>query len=108
MFGKGTTSYNLSLGDPEPNPNPCLGPIAQAPFYAVKLLVGDLGTFAGLRTDEKARVLAEDGKPIQGLYSAGNDAMSIMGGNYPGGGITLGPALTFGYIAGRHMAGSNQ
>lgn len=79
VFGKGTTSYNLSLGDPEHKPNPCFGPIAQAPFYAVKLLVGDLGTFAGLPTDEKARVLAEDGKPIQGLYSAGNDAMSIMG-----------------------------
>ena len=106
-FGKGTTAYNLSLGDPEHKPNPCLGPIDQAPFYAVKLLVGDLGTFAGLRTDEKARVVDENGSPIPGLYSAGNDAMSIMGGNYPGGGITLGPAITFGHIAAKHMAGAN-
>ncbi len=74
----------------------------------MKLLVGDLGTFAGLRTDEKARVLNEEGSPIPGLYSAGNDAMSIMGGNYPGGGITLGPAITFGHIAGKHLAGSNR
>lgn len=107
-FGRGSTSYNRSLGDPEHKPNPCVAPIEQAPFYAVKLVMGDLGTFAGLRTDEYAQVLDADGKPIGGLYAAGNDAASIMGGNYPGGGITLGPAITFGYIAARHMAGANE
>ena len=106
-FHKGSTSYNRSLGDPEHMPNPCVAPVEQGPFYAVKLVVGDLGTFAGLRCDEHARVLDEDGKPIMGLYAAGNDGASIMGGNYPGGGITLGPAVTFGYIAARHMAGAN-
>lgn len=67
--------------------------------------MGDLGTFAGLRTDGNARVLDARGEPIAGLYAAGNDMASIMGGNYPGGGITLGPALTFGYIAAEHLAG---
>lgn len=106
-FHKGSTAYNISLGDPEHKPNPCLAPVEKGPFYAVKLFVGDLGTFSGLRSDENARVLDGDGKPIQGLYAAGNDAASIMGGNYPGGGITLGPAITFGYIAARHMSGAN-
>lgn len=106
-FGKGSTSYNRSLGDPNHKPNPCVAPVAKGPFYAVRLYVGDLGTFAGLKTNEYAQVLNEDCSPIKGLYSAGNDAASIMGGNYPGGGITLGPALTFGYIAARHMAGAN-
>jgi succinate dehydrogenase/fumarate reductase flavoprotein subunit len=106
-FGKGSTSYNLSLGDPKHRPNPCLAPIEKGPYYAVKLVIGDLGTFAGLKADEHARVLDERGRAIPGLYAVGNDAASIMGGNYPGGGITLGPALTFGYIAARHMAGGN-
>jgi succinate dehydrogenase/fumarate reductase flavoprotein subunit len=106
-FGKGGNTYNLSLGDPEHKPNPCLGPIEKPPFYAVKLVIGDLGTFAGLRCDANARVLNGSGNPIPGLYAAGNDALSIMGGNYPGGGITLGPAITFGYIAGRHLSGTN-
>jgi succinate dehydrogenase/fumarate reductase flavoprotein subunit len=106
-FGKGTTSYNRSLGDPEHGPNPCLAPLETGPFYAVRLYVGDLGTFAGLKTNANAEVLDEVGKPLGGLYSVGNDAASIMGGNYPGGGITLGPALTFGYIAARHMSGAN-
>ena len=107
-FGKGSTSYNRSLGDPEQKPNPCLAPIETGPFYAVRLHVGDLGTFAGLRTNEYAQVLGEDGAPIPRLYAAGNDSASIMGGNYPGGGITLGPAITFGYIAARHMSGANE
>ncbi|MBL8567626.1 MAG: FAD-dependent oxidoreductase [Phreatobacter sp.] len=104
-FGKGSTAYNRFNGDPEFQPNPCLAPIATGPFYAVEVVVGDLGTFAGLKSDGEARVLDAAGKPIPGLYAAGNDMASIMGGNYPGGGITLGPALTFGYIAARHMAG---
>lgn len=106
-FGKGSTSYNRSLGDPEQKPNPCVAPIETGPFYAVRLYVGDLGTFAGLRTNENAQMLGEDGAPIDRLYAVGNDAASIMGGNYPGGGITLGPAITFGYIAARHMSGAN-
>ena len=66
---------------------------------------GSLGTFAGLRTDAAARVLGRDGAPIPGLFAVGNDMSSIMGGNYPSGGITLGPAMTFGYVAGRVLAG---
>jgi succinate dehydrogenase/fumarate reductase flavoprotein subunit len=104
-FGKGSTAYNRFNGDPDFTPNPCLAPIETGPYYAVEVAVGDLGTFAGLRSDGHARVLDRDGRPIPGLYAAGNDMASIMGGNYPGGGITLGPALTFGYIAGRHLAG---
>jgi len=103
-FGKGSTAYNRSLGDPTHGPNPCVAPLAQAPFYAVRVYVGDLGTFAGLRTNQHAQVLDVNDQPIPGLYAAGNDAASIMGGNYPGGGITLGPAVTFGYIAAQHMA----
>lgn len=103
-FGKGSTAYNRFNGDPDFKPNPCLAPIATGPFFAVEVAVGDLGTFAGLRTDGNARVLDAQGRPIPGLYSAGNDMASIMGGNYPGGGITLGPALTFGYIAAEHLA----
>ena len=106
-FGRGSTSYNRSLGDPEHKPNPCVAPIETGPFYAIKLVMGDLGTFSGLRCNENAQVIGADGAPIQGLYAAGNDAASIMGGNYPGGGITLGPAITFGYVAARHMSGAN-
>jgi predicted oxidoreductase len=75
-----------------------------APYYAIKLVIGDIGTFAGLTTDENTRVLDVSGKPIRGLYAVGNDAASVMGGNYPGAGITLGPALTFGYVAAMHLA----
>ena len=105
-FGKGSTSYNRFNGDPDFKPNPCLAPIATGPFYAVEVVVGDLGTFAGLRTDAGTRVLDVNGRPIPGLHASGNDMASIMGGNYPGGGITLGPALTFGYIAAKMLAES--
>ena len=103
-FGKGSRAYNRYQGDALHGPNPCVAPIQDGPFYAIKLVIGDLGTYAGIRTDEHARALGADGHPIPGLYAAGNDMASIMGGNYPGAGITLGPALTFGYIAGRHIA----
>lgn len=103
-FGKGSKAYNRYQGDALVEPNPCLAPLASGPFYAIKLVVGDIGTFAGLVTDEQTRVLNSDGKPIKGLYAVGNDAASIMGGNYPGAGITLGPALTFGYVAGMSLA----
>jgi succinate dehydrogenase/fumarate reductase flavoprotein subunit len=104
-FRRGESPYNRIQGDATHGPNPSLGPIAHAPFYAVKVLPGSLGTFAGLATDPAARVLDAEGAPIPGLFAVGNDAASIMGGNYPSGGITLGPAMTFGYIAGRVLAG---
>lgn len=104
-FGRGSTSFNRYLADPEHKPNPCVGPIQKGPFYALKIIMGDLGTFDGLRTDVVGQVQRADGSPIEGLYAVGNDRASIMGGNYPGAGITLGPAMTFGYITGRHLAG---
>jgi len=103
-FGKGTTAYNRHLGDGEHKPNPCVAPIETGPYYAIKVVLGDLGTFAGLRTDEFARVIDAESQPVPGLFAVGNDMASIMGGNYPGGGITLGPAMTFGYIAGGFLA----
>ncbi|WP_061020765.1 FAD-dependent oxidoreductase [Bradyrhizobium sp. CCH5-F6] len=103
-FGKGSKAYNRYQGDAMHGPNPCVAPIENGPFYAIKMVVGDLGTYAGIVTDENARALDAEGRVIPGLYAAGNDMASIMGGNYPGAGITLGPALTFGYIAGRHLA----
>ncbi|MCX7365807.1 MAG: FAD-dependent oxidoreductase [Alphaproteobacteria bacterium] len=103
-FGKGTDAYHRFNGDPTHTPNPCLAPLERAPFYAMRMIPGDIGTFLGLRCDGHARVLDGDGKPIAGLYAAGNDMTSVMGGTYPGAGITIGPALTFGYIAARHAA----
>lgn len=105
-FHRGTTPYMRLQGDPEVTPNPCLAPIAKGPFYAVRVIPGSFGTFAGLRTDGHARVLSDQGSPIPGLYAAGTDMASVMGGHYPAGGINLGPALTFGFIAGRHAAGA--
>jgi succinate dehydrogenase/fumarate reductase flavoprotein subunit len=104
-FRKGSTAYNRFYGDPEIQPNPCVAPIVQGPFYAVRVVIGDLGTYAGIATNGRAQVLDENNRPIPGLYAAGNDALSIMGGNYPGPGITLGPAMTFGWIAGNELAG---
>ncbi|MFQ5953598.1 MAG: FAD-dependent oxidoreductase [Kiloniellales bacterium] len=104
-FGKGSTAYNRYLGDHRHSPNPCFAAIDKAPYYAVKVVLGDVGTFAGIRTDAQAQVIDSAGHPIAGLYAAGNDMASMMGGSYPGAGTTLGPAMTFGYIAARHMAG---
>lgn len=106
-FGKGSRAYNRYQGDALHGPNPCVAPIKDGPFYAIKMLIGDLGTYAGVKTDANARALDADGQPIEGLYAVGNDMASIMGGNYPGAGITLGPALTFGYIAGKHISGND-
>ena len=103
-FGKGSTEYNRYLGDAEHQPNACLGPLRQAPFYAVKVYAGDIGTAAGIACNEQAQALDAAGRPIPGLYMAGNDMHSVMGGEYPAPGITLGPALTFGWIAGRQLA----
>lgn len=103
-FAKGSTAYNRYQGDSLVKPNPCMAPIEKGPFYAIKVVVGEIGTFAGLATDDQCRVLTKDKDVINGLYAVGNDAASIMGGNYPGAGITLGPALTFGYVAGKTLA----
>jgi len=105
QFRRGWRVYNRFLGDRTHRPNPCVAPVERGPFYAVKIVMGDLGTFAGLRTDAHARVLDAQGAPIEGLFAAGNDNASVMGGGYPGGGITLGPAMTFGFIAAEYMAG---
>lgn len=106
-FGRGSTPFNRYGGDAKVEPNPSLAPLERGPFYAVKVLPGSFGTFAGISTDENARALTEDGTPIAGLYVAGNDQASVMGGFYPAGGINLGPAMTFGYIAGRQLASGN-
>lgn len=103
-FARGATAFNRYLGDPQQQPNPCVAPIGAGPYYAVKVIMGDLGTFDGLRTSVVGEVLDQQDKPIVGLYAVGNDRASIMGGNYPGAGITLGPIMTFGYITGRHLA----
>jgi succinate dehydrogenase/fumarate reductase flavoprotein subunit len=105
-FHRGGTSYDRMQGDPEhAGPNPCVAPIERGPFYAVRIVPGSLGTFAGLAVNEHAQALDGEGRPIDGLYAAGNDATSVMGGHYPSGGITLGPALVFGYILAHHAAG---
>ena len=103
-FGRGTNIYHRSQGDPEHQPNPSLAPLDSPPFYAVQIVPSDLGTFAGLKTDSNARVLDRNGQMIEGLYAVGNDMGSVFGGTYLAGGCTLGPAMTFGYIAGRHLA----
>lgn len=105
LFGRGSTPYNRKQGDALHSPNPCVAPIEQGPFYAVKVEPGCFGTFAGLKVNAQAQVLDPHGQAISGLYAAGGDMASIMGGHYPAGGINLGPALTFGYIAARHIAG---
>jgi succinate dehydrogenase/fumarate reductase flavoprotein subunit len=106
QFHKGKTLYNRIQGDANHSgKNPCMGPIETAPFYAVRVVAGSLGTFAGLRCNEQAQVLNSKDEPISGLYAGGNDLSSVMGGNYPSGGITLGPAMTFGYLAALHASG---
>ena len=109
-FAKGQTPYNRIQGDAAlaqatGMANPCMAPIQQGPFYAVRVVAGSLGTFAGLRANASAQVLDAQDQPIAGLYAGGNDMNSLMGGNYPSGGITLGPAMSFGYIAAHHAAG---
>ncbi|MDO5631235.1 MAG: FAD-dependent oxidoreductase [Paracoccus sp. (in: a-proteobacteria)] len=104
QFHRGESPYNRINGDASHRPNPCVAPITHGPFYAVRVLPGSLGTFAGLATDARARVLDRAGQPVAGLYAVGTDAASIMGGTYPAGGINLGPGMTFGYIAGRDLA----
>jgi succinate dehydrogenase/fumarate reductase flavoprotein subunit len=103
-FGRGTTTFNRYLADPENKPNPCVAPVQTGPFYAVKVIMGDLGTFDGIQTSVVGEVLKDDGSAIGGLYAVGNDRASIMGGNYPAAGITHGPNMTFGFVTGNHIA----
>lgn len=103
-FGRGNSAYDRYYGDPLHRPNPNLGGIERGPFYAYELVPGDLGTKGGLLTDERARVLSSDGSVIEGLYASGNTTASVMGHTYPGPGSTLGPAVVFGYIAGKELA----
>ncbi|MGE4450835.1 FAD-dependent oxidoreductase [Castellaniella sp.] len=104
QFRRGSTAFNRYLADPDHQPNPCVGPILHGPFYALKVMMGDLGTFDGIRTTVTGEVLDGESRPIPGLYAVGNDRASIMGGAYPAAGITLGPNMTFGYITAKHIA----
>ena len=106
-FHRGEAAYDKMYGDPRVGPNPCLRPLEKGPFYAMPIYPGDIGTNGGLLTDDQARVLDTKGKPIAGLYAIGNNAASAMGESYPGAGVTIGPAMTFGYLAARHMTGAN-
>jgi succinate dehydrogenase/fumarate reductase flavoprotein subunit len=103
-FHRGDSAYDRIYSDPRVKPNPNLAPLTKPPFYSVRVWPGDLGTKGGLLTDEFARVLNKSGKVIEGLYAAGNNSASVMGHTYPGPGSTIGPAMVFGMIAGRHIA----
>jgi 3-oxosteroid 1-dehydrogenase len=102
-FGRGDSAYDRYFGD-STMPNPNLAPLQGPPYYAFRIVLGDLGTNGGLATDEDARVLGEDGDPIPGLYATGNTSAAVMGRTYAGAGATIGPAMTFGFLAANHVA----
>ena len=104
-FRRGESAYDRYYGDPRVRPNPNLAPLATPPYYAVRIVPGDLGTKGGLVTDERARVLRADGSCVPGLYAAGNASAAVMGHSYAGAGATIGPAMTFGYLAALDLAG---
>jgi 3-oxosteroid 1-dehydrogenase len=104
-FRRGESAYDRYYGDPRVKPNPTLRALETPPFYALPIYPGDIGTNGGLATDEHARVLDTQGEPIPGLYAAGNMAATVMGHSYPAAGATLGPGMTFGYLAARHALG---
>lgn len=103
-FARGGNVFDRYYGDSNIKPNPCLAPLRKGPYYAMRLDAGDIGTKGGLLTNEHAQVVRDSGEPIAGLYAIGNCAASVMGTSYPGAGGTLGPALTFGYVAANHLA----
>jgi 3-oxosteroid 1-dehydrogenase len=105
-FGRGGTAYSRFLGDSAHSPSPSLGTIAEGPFYAYQFFPGDVGTYGGVVTDIHARVLREDGTPIEGLYATGISTASVMGRNYPGAGASVGPSFVWGYVAARHALAS--
>ncbi|WP_252258574.1 FAD-dependent oxidoreductase [Erythrobacter aurantius] len=103
-FGRGENGFDRFFGKDHGGPNPCFGAIDQGPFYAVRIDLGDLGTKGGLKTNAQAQVLATDGAPIGNLYAVGNSSGSPFGNCYPGAGGTIGPAMTFAFIAANHIA----
>jgi len=104
-FNRGENAYDLLYGDIRIKPNPCLAPLAEPPFYGIEIHPGDIGTKGGLLTDENAQVVGTNGQPVPGLYAIGNCSASVTGRYYPGAGATLGPAMTFGFLAAEHIAG---
>jgi succinate dehydrogenase/fumarate reductase flavoprotein subunit len=102
-FNRGDSAYDNYYGDPT-LPNPNLYPLGKPPYYAFQIILGDLGTSGGLRTDEHGRVLRTDDSVVKGLYAAGNNSAAVMGRSYAGAGATIGPAMTFGYVAAKHIA----
>jgi 3-oxosteroid 1-dehydrogenase len=105
-FGRGNSAYDRYYGDPTVTPNPNMRALERGPFYAVKMVLSDLGTCGGLRADERARVLREDGRAIDGLYAIGNTAANAFGATYPGAGATIAQGLVYGYIAACDAAGT--
>jgi len=106
-FHRGDRAYDRWLGDPFHRPSATLGTIETAPFYAVPMVPGDVGTYGGVVTDTNARVLREDGTPIEGLYATGTTTASVMGRYYPGAGASLGPSFTWGFVAAKHAANAD-
>jgi succinate dehydrogenase/fumarate reductase flavoprotein subunit len=104
-FQRGASAYDRYYGDPTVAPNPNLRPLNSGPFYAVKVVLSDLGTCGGVRADARGRVLREDGSTVDGLYAIGNTAANTFGKTYPGAGATIGQGLVFGFIAAQHAAG---
>ena len=101
-FNRGDSKYDNYYGDPTLS-NPNLHPLGKPPYYAFQIILGDLGTSGGLRTDEFARVLRTDDSTVKGLYAVGNTSAAVMGRSYAGAGATIGPAMTFGYVAAKHI-----
>jgi 3-oxosteroid 1-dehydrogenase len=107
-FGRGRSAYHRLFGDPLHKPTPGLGAVEKPPFYAMPFNPADVGTAGGLLTDEHARVLRDDGSPIEGLYATGNCTATVMGHSYPGAGASIAPSLVFGYIAAGHAIGGDR
>jgi 3-oxosteroid 1-dehydrogenase len=106
-FNRGDSAYDNYYGDPT-LPNPNLYPLGKPPYHAFQIILGDLGTSGGLRTDEFARVLRDDDTVVKGLYAVGNASAAVMGRSYAGAGATIGPAMTFGYVAAKHIASTSE
>ncbi len=106
-FGRGASAYNRALGDPNHKVHPCLGPIDEAPYYAVQVVPGDIGTCGGLLTNEAAQVIGSDDLPIEGLYATGNGTATVMGRHYLGPGASIANTMVFGYVAARHATRSH-
>jgi 3-oxosteroid 1-dehydrogenase len=104
-YGRGESAYNRALGDPNPRVHPCLGPVDEAPYYAVQVVPSDIGTCGGLVTNEHAQVVDQDDRPIEGLYATGNGTATVMGRHYLGPGASIANTMVFGYVAARHAAG---